>query len=165
MFETLKSAAKTGAGPSRRVFVDFAALVIQMEHARLIKIFGIGAPGATPMSQNQTCAQGLQKTPQEWGNLVRNSYPGYTGRRPRMQITHGLADGLVRPQCAYEALKQWSNVLGIEFTRDVSGVPSSQWTQKIYGDGTKLQGFFGQGVGHAPSVNEQQLLKFFGLTN
>jgi hypothetical protein len=47
----------------------------------------------------------------------------------------------------------------------VTGVPSAQWTQQVYGDGTKVQGFFGQGVGHTPSVNEQQLLKWFGLIN
>lgn len=57
-----------------------------------------GAASATPASPNQTCAQGLQHTPEEWGNFVRNSYPGYTGRRPRMMIFHGLADTLVRPQ-------------------------------------------------------------------
>lgn len=124
-----------------------------------------GARSSTPLSLNQTCAQGLQKTPQEWGNLVRNAYPGYTGRRPRVQVTHGLADTVVNPQCGYEALEQWSNVLGVEFTRDVTGVPSSGWTQKVYGgDGTTLQGFFGQGVAHTPSVNEPQLLKFFGIT-
>ncbi|KAL2260594.1 hypothetical protein VTK26DRAFT_5343 [Humicola hyalothermophila] len=124
-----------------------------------------GAGGATPFSPNQTCAQGLQHTPEEWGNFVRNSYPGYTGRRPRMQITHGLADTLVRPQCATEALKQWSNVLGVEFSREVSGVPSPQFTQHVYGNGTQLQGFFGQGVGHAPAVDEDQLLRWFGLIN
>lgn len=123
----------------------------------------LGAPSATPFSPNQTCAQGLQHTPQEWGNFVRNSYPGYTGRRPRMQISHGLADNLVRPQCAVEALKQWSNILGVELTKNVTGVPSAQFTEQVYGDGTKLLGFFGQGIGHAPTVNEEQMLKFFGL--
>jgi hypothetical protein len=39
-----------------------------------------GALSATPMSPNQTCAQGqIQHTAQEWGNFVRNSYPGYAG--------------------------------------------------------------------------------------
>ncbi|AEO62008.1 carbohydrate esterase family 1 protein [Thermothelomyces thermophilus ATCC 42464] len=122
-----------------------------------------GAESATPFSPNQTCAQGLQKTAQEWGDFVRNAYAGYTGRRPRMQIFHGLEDTLVRPQCAEEALKQWSNVLGVELTQEVSGVPSPGWTQKIYGDGTQLQGFFGQGIGHQSTVNEQQLLQWFGL--
>jgi len=124
-----------------------------------------GAPSATPFSSNQTCAQGLNKTPQEWGNFVRNSYPGYNGRRPRMQITHGLADSLVRPACASEALEQWSNVLNVSFSRNVTGVPSQQFTQMIYGDGTQLVGYFGQGIGHSPSVDEQQLLRFFGLVN
>lgn len=63
-----------------------------------------GAAGATPFSQNQTCAQGLQHTPVEWGNFVRNSYPGYTGRRPRMMIFHGNADTLVRPQVSLPSL-------------------------------------------------------------
>jgi acetylxylan esterase len=122
-----------------------------------------GAAGATPFSPNQTCAQGLQHTPQEWGNFVRNSYPGYTGKRPRMQIWHGYADNLVRPQCAFEALKQWSNVLNVQPTRNVTGVPSSQYTQFIYGDGTQLVGYVGQGVGHTAPVNEDYMLRFFGL--
>jgi len=123
-----------------------------------------GAAGATPSSQNQTCAQGLQHTPADWGNFVRNSYPGYTGRRPRMMIFHGNADTLVRPQAAHEALKQWSNVLNVTLSKTVSGVPSSAYTQEIYGDGTKLQGFFGAGVGHIAPVNEPVILKFFGIT-
>jgi len=122
-----------------------------------------GAPGATPFSPNQTCAQGLQHTPQEWGNFVRNSYQGYSGRRPRMQIWHGLADTLVRPQCALEALKQWSNVLNVQSTRNVTGVPSQAYTQMIYGDGTQLVGYMGQGVGHTAPVNEDYMLRFFGL--
>ncbi|KAK5657244.1 hypothetical protein OQA88_3303 [Cercophora sp. LCS_1] len=122
-----------------------------------------GSPTATPMGSNQTCAQGLQHTPEEWAKFVFNSYPGYTGRRPRMQIYHGLADFLVRPQCGYEALKQWSAVLGVPLARNVTGTPSAQYTQHIYGDGTKLQGFFGQGVGHTAPVQEVLMLRFFGL--
>jgi acetylxylan esterase len=124
-----------------------------------------GDVSATPASPNQTCAQGLQHTPQEWGNFVRNAYPGYTGRRTRMMIVHGLADTLVRPQCAIEALKQWSNVLDLELTKNVTGVPSTAYTQEIYGDGTKLQGFFGAGVGHFAPPNEPLILKFFGITS
>ena len=123
-----------------------------------------GSPSATPMSPNQTCAQGqLNHTAAEWGDFVRNSYPGYRGRRPRMQIFHGLADGLVRPACAEQALIQWSNVLDVSWTKNVSGVPSAEYTQEIYGDGDKLQGFFGKGVGHIAPVNEPLMLKFFGL--
>ncbi len=120
----------------------------------------------TPAGSNQTCAQGLQHTPQEWANFVRNAYPGYNGKRPRMQVIHGLDDGLVRPQCGYEQLKQWSAVLGLTNTNNVTGssVPEGpQYTQINYGDGSQLVGYFGQGVGHYAPPNPPVMLKFFGL--
>src|SRR3569833_1149886 len=123
-----------------------------------------GQGQATPSAPNQTCAQGqIKHTAQEWGDFVRNAYPGYTGRRPRMQIYHGLADGLVRPACAAQALEQWSNVLGIPWTKNVTGFPSAAYTQMIYGDGTKQKENKRQGVGHTAPVNEQLMLKFFGI--
>jgi poly(hydroxyalkanoate) depolymerase family esterase len=122
-----------------------------------------GQGTATPFSPNQTCAQGMTHTPEVWGDFVRNAYPGYAGRRTRMMIWHGNADALVRPQCAHEALKQWSNVFGLSIAKNNTGVPSAAYTQVVYGDGTKLQGFFGQGVGHTAPVNEVYILRFFGL--
>ncbi|KAI1422606.1 Alpha/Beta hydrolase protein [Xylaria sp. FL1777] len=120
----------------------------------------------TPFGANQTCAQGLQHTPEQWAQFVHNAYPGYTGKRPRMQVIHGLADGLVRPQCGYEQLKQWSAVLNVTNTNNVTGdsVPEGpQYTQMIYGDGSKLVGYFGAGVGHIAPPNEPVMLKFFGI--
>ena len=122
-----------------------------------------GSPTNTPMGSNQTCAQGLKHTAKEWANYVYNSYPGYTGKRPRMMIAHGLADGLVRPDCAVEALKQWAEVLGVPAAVNSTGIPSSAYTRSLYGDGTKLVGYFGKGVGHTAPVNEDLMLKFFGL--
>lgn len=121
----------------------------------------------TPAGANQTCAQGLTHTPTEWLNFVKNAYPGYTGKRPRFLVAHGLADGLVRPQCGYEALKQWAAVHGVTNTKNVTGsaVPEgSQYTQLVYGDENKVVGYMGQGVGHIAPVVESVLLKFFGLT-
>jgi acetylxylan esterase len=121
----------------------------------------------TPAGANQTCAQGLTHTPAEWLNFVKNAYPGYTGKRPRFLVAHGLADGLVRPQCGYEALKQWAAVHGVTNTKNVTGsaVPEgSQYTQLVYGDDNKVVGYMGQGVGHIAPVVESVLLKFFGLT-
>jgi len=122
-----------------------------------------GMQAATPMNANQTCAQGMTHTPEEWGNFVRNAYPGYTGKRTRMQIWHGLADTLVRPQCAVEALKQWSNVMGLENTKNNTGIPSAAYTEYVYGNGSQLVGYLGQGVGHTAPVNEDYMLRFFGL--
>lgn len=71
-----------------------------------------GAAAATPVAPNQTCAQDrIKYKAQQWGDFVRNSHPGYRGRRTGMQIFHGMADGLVRPGCAEQTLLQWSNVL------------------------------------------------------
>jgi poly(hydroxyalkanoate) depolymerase family esterase len=120
----------------------------------------------TPFGTNQTCAQGLQHTPEEWAQFVYNAYPGYTGDRPRMQVIHGLADTLVRPQCAYEQLKQWSAVLNVTNVKNVTGsdVPEgAAYTEIVYDDESKLVGYFGQGVGHFAPPNEPVMLKFFGL--
>ncbi|KAM7200316.1 Alpha/Beta hydrolase fold [Naviculisporaceae sp. PSN 640] len=118
----------------------------------------------TPMGSNQTCAQGLQHTPQQWAQYVYNAYPGYSGKRPRMQVIHGLGDTLVRPQCGYEQLKQWSAVLGLTNTNNrTNSAMGSQYTEINYGDGTQLVGYFGQGVGHYAPPNAQVMLRFFGL--
>ncbi len=67
---------------------------------------------------NSDCANGLiTKTPQQWGDLVRNAYPGYTGPRPRMQTWHGTNDEVLRYPNFGEQIKQWTNVLGVSQTR------------------------------------------------
>jgi acetylxylan esterase len=39
------------------------------------------------------CAGGqVSKTAQQWGDLVRSTFPGYSGHRPRLQLWHGTAD-------------------------------------------------------------------------
>ena len=46
---------------------------------------------------NSECANGqVIRTAQQWGDLVREAYPGYTGPRPRMQIWHGTNDETLR---------------------------------------------------------------------
>jgi acetylxylan esterase len=120
----------------------------------------------TPSGTNQTCAHGLEHSPEEWAEFVYNAYPGYQGSRPRMQIIHGLADGLVSPQCGYEQLKQWSAVLGLTNTNNVTGgsVPEGpQYTEVVYGDGSELVGYFGEGVGHWAPSDPPVMLQFFGL--
>ena len=43
-----------------------------------------------PGMWNNECAGGTKSlSAQQWGDLVRSGYPGYTGTRPRMQIWHG----------------------------------------------------------------------------
>ncbi|EWC48707.1 hypothetical protein DRE_00012 [Drechslerella stenobrocha 248] len=124
-----------------------------------------GAGGSSPSNSNTTCANGqITKSAQEWGNYARNAYPGYNGRRTRMQIWHGAADNLVYPANLQEALKQWSNVLGVSLTSTDSNTPESGYTQYKYGDGSKLLGFSAAGLGHGGvPFHESQVLSWFGV--
>ncbi|KAL5429388.1 hypothetical protein PMIN04_000191 [Paraphaeosphaeria minitans] len=120
----------------------------------------------TPFGANQTCAQGLVRSADDWAAFVHNAYPGYAGKRPRFLVAHGLADTLVRPQCAYETLKQWARVLGVVNTANQTGAgvdEGAQYTKMVYGDTNQLVGYFGQGVGHIAPVVESVMLKFFGI--
>ena len=66
---------------------------------------------------NSACSGGtITHTPQEWGDLVRGAYPGYTGKRPQMQVWHGTEDDVLRYPNFGEQIKQWTNVLGVSQT-------------------------------------------------
>jgi acetylxylan esterase len=63
---------------------------------------------------SNACAGGsVSHTPQEWGDLARSFDPGYTGRRPRVQLFHGDADTTIKYPNFTEAIKEWTNVLGL----------------------------------------------------
>ena len=63
---------------------------------------------------SNACAGGsVSRTPQEWGDLVRSFNPGYTGYRPRVQLFHGDADTTIKYPNHTEAIKEWTNVLGL----------------------------------------------------
>ncbi|MCW2639638.1 MAG: esterase, partial [Dactylosporangium sp.] len=85
---------------------------------------GPPAQCSTTGIQNSNCtsANTNNKTPTQWGDLVRNSYPGYTGPWPRVAIWQGSADTTVAPVAMTESRDQWTNVWGISQT------PSSQQT-------------------------------------
>jgi acetylxylan esterase len=48
-------------------------------------------PGMSPTAWNSQCSTGLSvQTAQQWGNLVRSYYPGYTGSYPKLQMQVSL---------------------------------------------------------------------------
>nr|MDT0657819.1 PHB depolymerase family esterase [Micromonospora sp. DSM 115978] len=121
-------------------------------------------------SWNSACANGqVVRTPQEWGNLVRAAYPGYTGARPRMQIWHGTNDDILRYPNFNEQIKQWTNVHGISQAPSFTDTPQANWTRTRYGGtGTTapVEAISLQGMGHnLPGGGMAALaLQFFGLT-
>ena len=75
---------------------------------------GTNETGTTYSGQ---CAGGnVTHTPAEWGTIVQNMDPGYTGHRPRVQLFHGSADTTISYTNFTEAIKEWSDVLGLSTT-------------------------------------------------
>ena len=63
------------------------------------------------------CAGGMvSHTPQEWGAIVDAMDPGYSGYRPRVQLWHGEADTTINYNNQTEAIKEWTDVLGLSMT-------------------------------------------------
>ncbi|KAF2715414.1 carbohydrate esterase family 1 protein [Pleomassaria siparia CBS 279.74] len=123
-----------------------------------------GSPGASPQTADPACANGEKiKTSEEWGKQVRAMYPAYNGTYPRLATWHGTSDTLVTYPNLAEQLKEWSGLLHVCFTKNVTDTPQSGYTQLVYGDGAKLVGYSAQGVGHTVLVHEAEDLKWFGL--
>ncbi|WP_329239663.1 PHB depolymerase family esterase [Streptomyces canus] len=118
---------------------------------------------------NSACSGGtITHTPQEWGDLVRAAYPGYTGTRPRMQVWHGTEDDVLRYPNFGEEIKQWTNVLGVSQTPAATDSPVSGWTRTRYGatgDRAPVEAISLQGVGHNLYAwgMASRALTFFGL--
>ena len=131
-----------------------------------------GVPAGCFMSQssgvaawNNTCANGQSTaTPQKWAQVVFDMYPGYNGKRPKMQIYHGSADTTLRPQNYQETMKQWAGVFGYNYDKPAStksNDPQSGYTRTIYGE--RAEGIYAQGVGHSVNIRGADDMKFFGF--
>ncbi len=78
--------------------------------------------GCAPATSPYTCmSPGVDKTPAQWGNLVRGAYSGYGGPWPRVAIWHGTSDYTVAVANATESRDQWTNVWGISTARHRPG--------------------------------------------
>ncbi|WP_433512087.1 extracellular catalytic domain type 1 short-chain-length polyhydroxyalkanoate depolymerase [Nonomuraea sp. CA-143628] len=120
-------------------------------------------------SWNSACANGtIIKTPQQWGDLVRGAFPGYTGARPRMQLWHGTEDATLRYPNFQEEIKQWTDVHGLSQTPTFTDHPQASWTRTRYGGtGTMVavEGVSIQGIGHSLPQGGMAagVIQFFGL--
>ncbi|MFI6762233.1 PHB depolymerase family esterase [Micromonospora sp. NPDC050417] len=116
---------------------------------------------------NSQCANGqVIRTAQQWGDLVRNAYPGYTGARPRMQLWHGTNDETLRYPNFGEEIKQWTNVHGLSQTPTFTDTPQSGYTRTRYGGSgptAPVEAISMQGVPHNLPVNAAEAIRFFGL--
>jgi poly(hydroxyalkanoate) depolymerase family esterase len=122
------------------------------------------APGSSRCTTGQ-----LDRTPQQWGDLVRQAYPGYTGPRPRAQLWHGTNDTLVPFSRLNESIEQWTNVFGLSQTPTSTDTPQSGWNRRRYANSSgtvNVEAYSIQGAGHSlPSSGmAAYAIAFFGLT-
>ncbi|KAJ3379483.1 hypothetical protein HDU84_006620 [Entophlyctis sp. JEL0112] len=121
-------------------------------------------PGMLTPGWNSDCASGLvTKTAEEWGRLARSHNAGNNGQYPRMIIWHGTLDRILDYNNLGQSLLQWSNLLGVSFTQNITNYPSRGYTKMVYGDGTKLVGFSALDVGHVVPAHEVVELQWFGI--
>jgi acetylxylan esterase len=124
---------------------------------------------AGPNSWNADCAAGsILKTPAQWGDLVRAAYPGYAGRRPKIQLWHGTSDEVLNYRNLGEAVKQWTNVHGIDTvpSSTENNVFNTGWTRRRYQNAKKeivVETITEQGVSHNLQVLQDEALAFLGL--
>jgi poly(hydroxyalkanoate) depolymerase family esterase len=80
-----------------------------------------GVPAGCWAANNMTdgqwsgpCASGtVTYTAQQWGDIARAMYSGYAGHRPRVQLWHGMTDMTINFNDQTEAIKEWTDVLGL----------------------------------------------------
>ncbi len=121
-----------------------------------------------PGSSRCTGSGGANRTPQQWGDSVRQANPGYTGPRPRVQLWHGTNDTLVPYSLLQEAVEQWTDVFGLSQTPTSTDTPQPTWNRRRYADAsgtTRVEAYSVQGAGHSlPSTGmAAQAIAFFGL--
>jgi len=120
------------------------------------------------------CAGGsVTHTAQQWGDIARMLAPAYAGHRPRVQLFHGDADTTIRYANHTEAIKEWTNVLGLTTnpTSMETGLQlgthqaTRQKWQNACGE-VVLDAFTSLGGDHGPSdalFKAQYVIPFLGL--
>jgi poly(hydroxyalkanoate) depolymerase family esterase len=120
-------------------------------------IAGLAYRCATDLPSALTCMNSPpNRTPRQWGDLVRDAYPGYHGPYPRVAIWHGAADTTVVPANADRQRDQWTDVWGIGQTPTSTGSLPGGVTVQDYADGTgtpAVRLYHVSGVGHGTPVD------------
>ncbi|WP_326822215.1 extracellular catalytic domain type 1 short-chain-length polyhydroxyalkanoate depolymerase [Streptosporangium sp. NBC_01756] len=123
-------------------------------------VFAAGSVGAglayrcaTSLTQASTCQyNATSKTPQQWGDLVRNAYSGYSGPYPRVAVWQGLSDYTVRPANATQLRDQWTNVRGVSQTPTSTQTLTGGTSLKVYGN-NDVRLYEINGMGHGLPVD------------
>ncbi|KAJ1557238.1 hypothetical protein HK096_008366, partial [Nowakowskiella sp. JEL0078] len=123
-------------------------------------------------SGSAQCPKGnVIKSAAEWGSLVHNAYPGYTGSYPPMMIWHGTQDTLLVPAVFQEEIKEWTNIQGVSINPTSNDILASNslWKRQMFGSPNSngrypVEAVAVQGAGHGGfGSTGQQILNFWNL--
>ncbi|MEU5940357.1 PHB depolymerase family esterase [Micromonospora sp. NPDC047548] len=116
-------------------------------------IAGIPYRCATSTTSAFSCMNpGVDKTPAQWGDLVRGAYSGYAGPRPKVAIWHGTSDYTVAVASATESRDQWTNVLGVAQTPTSTASLPGGTSLEVYGNDV-VRLYRVSGMGHGTPVD------------
>jgi poly(hydroxyalkanoate) depolymerase family esterase len=134
---------------------------------------GCWADGYASSNQwSDKCAGGnTVKTAQQWGDMVRAMYPGYTGHRPRLQTYQGDMDTTISYKNTAESIKEWTNVMSLStaptstdmgYKAQIATYNRQFWKNAC--DYVVFEAWTSPGGTHSMGYEEDDMLKFFGLS-
>ncbi|WP_017570132.1 extracellular catalytic domain type 1 short-chain-length polyhydroxyalkanoate depolymerase [Nocardiopsis halotolerans] len=123
-------------------------------------VAGIPVGCASGMIDAFTCMNpGRTRTPQQWGDEVRDGNPGWDGPWPRVAVWHGTADTTVAPANGDASVSQWTNVHGLSGDPDATEQLSGSTTAAYHGgDATtaSVAHYTVSGMGHGTPVDPSE---------
>jgi poly(hydroxyalkanoate) depolymerase family esterase len=115
---------------------------------------------ASSIGEASACQQmttAAQKTPKQWGDLVRTA-SSHGGPWPRVQIWQGTADYTVAPANATEIVDQWTDVWQTDQTADATdALGMTTRTRFVTGGKVAVELFAVKGMGHAIATGDDAL--------
>lgn len=163
-------AIATHASDAKRVYVTglsaggaFTAVMLAAYPDRFAAgsvMAGLPYRCANTLTDASTCQQmtaGAQKSPAQWGDLVRGA-SSHTGPWPRVQIWQGTADYTVAPANATELVEQWTNVWQTDQTADATDTLGGTTRTRYITNGVAAVELFSvAGMGHAIAIGDDAL--------
>ena len=98
----------TGMSAGAAMSVVMIATQPGMFKAAAIFAGGPYKPGSNIFSSSGSMVWGVNKTPEEWGDLVWRQNPAFKLKYPRVIIFHGTKDPVVNFRSANEIVEQWT---------------------------------------------------------
>lgn len=95
------------------------AVVMLADYPALFNAGAIFAGGAYKSAVNMFTTTSammgwVNRSPKEWGDLVRDQNPAFKGKYPKIIIYQGKRDVVVNHKNAHELVEQWTNLNGLD---------------------------------------------------